>query len=146
MHLIDEVERQTKDMLQNGLIEESQSPWSSPIVLVRKKDGTVRFCVDYIRLNAVTHKYAHPLPRIDECLDKLGGANIFSTMDLTSGYFQVELDEIDREKTAFTTWIGLFQFSVLPMGLTNSPAIYQRLMNLVFNSLDWHYYFWMTLS
>ncbi|MES9902836.1 MAG: reverse transcriptase domain-containing protein [Sedimenticola sp.] len=137
IHLRDEVHKQTQNMLSDGIIEESKSPWSSPVVLAKKKDGSMRFCVDYRRLNSTTHKDAHPLPRIDDCLDALTGASVFTTLDCASGYWQVEVDEADREKTAFSTGSNLYQFRVMPFGLTNAPATFQRLMDLILCGLHW---------
>lgn len=104
-------------MLDSGVVSESSSPWAAPIVLVKKKDGTWRFCVDYQKLNALTHKDAFPLPRIEESLTCLKQSRWFSTLDLASGYWQVEVDPKDREKTAFTTPLGLYEFHRMPFGL-----------------------------
>lgn len=129
-------EEEIKRMLRLGVIEPSCSPWASPVVLVGKKDGSLRFCIDYRRLNAVTRKDSFPLPRIDDTLDALEGSCWFSTLDLASGYWQVEMDPENSEKTAFVTHGGLWQFTVLPMGLSNSGATFQRLMEMVFKGLD----------
>ena len=118
-------------MLQDGVIRPSTSPWSSLIVMVRKKDGAWRFCIDFRKLNDVTHKDAYPLPRIDETLESLSGSTLFTTLDLASGYWQVELEEADKEKTAFSTAEGHFEFNVMPFGLTNAPLSFQRLMSCV---------------
>ena len=104
----DESERQIADMLDKGIIREPTSPWSSPIILVKKKDGEMRFCIDYRKLNSVTIGQAHPLPRVDDILDSLGDAQYFSTLDLKSAYWQISVDENDRHKTAFVTQRGLF--------------------------------------
>lgn len=120
-----EVAKQLRDMQQNGVIQPSCSPWSSPVIMVRKKDGSHRFCVDYRQLNAVTKTDAFPLPRIDDLLDQLGGAKYFSTLDLASGFWQIQMQPESREKTAFTTPQGLYEFLVMPFGLTNAPAMFQ---------------------
>ncbi|CAF5019441.1 unnamed protein product, partial [Rotaria sp. Silwood1] len=109
----------------------STSPWSSPVVLVKKKDGTTRFCVDYRRLNQITTKDAFPLPRIDDIYDQLTKATYFTKFDFNAGYFQVPLDKADRPKTAFSTRDGHFQFKVLPQGLTNGPPTFQRIVNQI---------------
>eukprot|EP00731_Ephydatia_muelleri_P027503 Em0019g376a len=136
-HQREEVKELLDGMLERQVIEPSQGSWSSPVVLVKKKDGSTRFCVDFRQLNAVTKKDAQPLPRIDETLDVLGSAQWFSCLDLTSGYWQVEVAPEDREKTAFVTPYGLFQFRVMPFGLTNAPATFQRLMERVLAGLHW---------
>lgn len=119
----EEADTQIKDLLERGVIEPSSSPWASPIVLVKKKDGTTRFCIDYRKLNSVTVKDAFPLPRIDDTLDALAGAKWFSTMDLASGYWQVELENTAKEKSAFAVRSGLYQWKVMPFGLCNAPVL-----------------------
>ena len=124
-------------MLQKDIVERSSSPWASPIVLVKKKDGSTRFCVDYRKLNSITRKDAYPLPRIDDTLDTLHGSMWFTTLDLASGYWQVEVEKRNQHRTAFSTPNGLFEFKVMPFGLCNSPATFQRLMDLVLAGLQW---------
>ena len=130
-------EKEINKMLDQGTIEPSDSPWAAPIVLVAKKDGTTRFCVDYRKLNNVTRKDAFPLPRIDETLDTLSGTQWFSTLDMASGYYQIGMDDRDKCKTAFTTHMGLYQFRVMPFGLCGAPATFERVMELVLRGLRW---------
>ena len=136
LKLREEVERQKEKMLKDGIIEESSSPWCSPIVLAKKKDGSFRFCVDLRAVNSVTQSLPHPLPRVDDTLDSLAGARYFSTLDMASGYWQVELAEGDKEKTAFTTGRGLHQFRTMAFGLKNAGPTFQRLMELVLAGID----------
>ena len=129
LHLFDEVKNHLKEMLEVGAIRKSSSPWASAIVLVRKKDGSLRFCIDLCKLNARTIKDAYSLPRIDETLDCLGGATIFTSLDLRSGYWQVEMEEESKPLTAFTVGpLGFYECERMPFGLTNAPATFQRLM------------------
>ena len=125
------------EMLTGSQIEPSDSLWSSLVVLVTKKDGGTQFCVDYRLLNDATVKDAYPLPRIDDTLDMLAGKQWFSTLDLASGYWQVSLSQEARVKTAFATHSGLFQFKVMPFGLCNAPATFERLMDRVLQGLRW---------
>ena len=131
----EEIDEQINDMLDNGVISPSVSPWAAPVVLVKKSDGTMRFCVDYRKINMIKRKLNdnHPLPRISEALDALEGGSV----DLRSGYWQIEMDDESKEKTAFITHNGLFEFNVLPFGLCNSPATFQRLMTYALRGLEW---------
>jgi hypothetical protein len=123
----DEVQR----MLSLNVIEPTCSPWASPIVLVGKKDGSLRFCVDYRKLNDVTKPDKYPLPRCDDSLNSLHGKKFFSSFDLESGYWQIPMDEASKEATAFTSPAGSWQFRCMPFGLQNAPATFQRAMNMV---------------
>ena len=129
------VSQMIQQMLAQEVICPSHSPWASPIVLVQKKDGSLRFCVDYRRLNAVTKLDVFPLPRIDDSLDLLANSRYFTTLDLATGYWQVKMDSKSQEKTAFVTHDGLYEFRVMPFGLTNAPATFQRLMEGVLHGL-----------
>lgn len=131
------IQQEVNKMLSKGIIEPSSSPWASPVVLVKKKDGTWRFCVDYRHLNKITKKDVYPLPRIDDALDCLHGAKYFSSIDLRSGYWQIAVDEMDREKTAFITPDGLYQFKVMPFGLCNAPATFERMMDSLLLGFKW---------
>ena len=125
-------------MQAQGVVRPSSSPWASPVVLVPKKDRTARFCIDYRRLNAISRKDVYPLPRIEDILSTLGEAKYFSTLDLATRFWQIELDESSRCKSAFTTHRGLFEFVHMPFGLCNAPATFQRLMQVVLAGLEWN--------
>ena len=129
------------DMLKQGVIKPSTNAWASPVVLVPKKDGNLWFCVDYRRVNAITKKDVYPLPRIDDILDTLGQAHYFSTLDLASGYWQIEMDPATKDKSAFTTHAGLFEFERMSFGLCNAPATFQRLMQAVLAGMEWDFCF-----
>lgn len=129
----DEVEK----MMKYGIVRKSTSPWSSPVVLVLKKDGSKRFCVDYRKINKITKIDAYPLPLIDEIFDALGGAQYFSSIDAASGFWQIPMSQRDTEKTAFVTHSGIYEFTVMPFGLCNAPATYQRIMDEVLRGLLW---------
>ena len=118
---------------------ESHSPYAAPVVLVRKKDGSLRLCVDYRRLNLKTVGDAYPLPRIQESLDALVGAQYFSTLDLASGYHQISMDPRDQHKTAFTTPFGLYEYTRIPMGLASAPATFQRLMQVTMSDFAFQF-------
>ncbi|GBM53839.1 Retrovirus-related Pol polyprotein from transposon 297 [Araneus ventricosus] len=132
------IENEVQRMLKEDVIQPSDRPWSSPVVLVKKKNGEWRFCVNYRRLNKITKKDVYPLPRIDDALDCLAGAKIFSMMDLKSGCWKIEVDDKDREKTAFVTSDGLYEFKVMPFGLCNAPATFERMMDTVLRGLKWN--------
>ena len=136
-HMQKEMDEQIDNMLKKDVITPSKSPWASGIVLVKKKDGSKRFCIDYRRLNDVTIKDAYPLPRIDESLDQLAGPCRFSCLDMNSGYWQAELDPEDRQMTAFISRKGLFVFKVLPFGRCGAPATFERLVEIVLAGLHW---------
>ena len=126
-----------QDLLEKELLKPASGAWGSPVVLVRKKDDSWRFCIDNRCLNAVTQHGAYLLPRIDESLDALAGSRFFSTLNLVSGYWQVPLDPDAQEKSAFITRSGLWKWKVLPFGLTSAPATFQRLMEQVVMRLHW---------
>ena len=123
-------------MLAKNIIEPSDSPWSSQPVLVKKRDSTYRFCVDYRKLNGITRRDAYPLPHVDDCIDCLAGAQWFCTLDLSSGYWQIALDPIDRPKSDFSSPRGHYQFKIMPFGVTNGPATLEWLMELVLRGVS----------
>ena len=131
-----EVQNHLKELQSAGIIKPSKSPFASPIVVVRKKDGKIRLCVDYRKLNSRTERDAFPLPRIDESLDALGKAKYFTSLDLMAGYLQVQMAKEDQPKTAFTTPMGLFEYTRMPFGLMNAPATFQRLMTTIFGDMN----------
>ena len=124
-------------MLDKGIIRESTSPWSQPLVIVTKKDGSPRFCVNFRRLNSITKKQIFPMPRVDDVLDSLSDACYFTTLDLASGYWQIPMTPEDMEKTAFCTRKGNFEFRLMPMGLINASYTFQKMMQLVLSGLQW---------
>ena len=136
-HQREESRKVLQDMLDKNIIQPSSSPWASPVVLVKKKDGSLRFCVDFRKLNSLTRKDAYALPRIDDTLNSLAGSKWFTTLDLASGSWQVEICPEDKEKTAFCTQDGHFEFNVMPFGLCNAPATFQRLMDVVLAGVQW---------
>ena len=131
------IDRLLDEMQQQGVIQPCQSEWASNIVLVKKKDGSIRFCVDYRKLNSLTTKDAYPLPRVDICLNTLSGAAWYSTFDLRSGFHQVAMDPRDANKTTFVCHRGTYRFPKMPFGLCNAPATFQRLMDTVLSGLNY---------
>jgi len=125
------------EMLTTGVIEPSNSSWASPVCLVKKKDGTFRFCIDYRRVNAVSKKDAYPIPDIQDALDNLRGSRYFATIDLLSGYWQLGMTDRAKERSAFCTRRGLFHFTRMPFGLSGSPGSFCRLMSIVLRDLLW---------
>lgn len=127
-HDVEAVRQHLQELLDAGVIRESESPFSSPIVVVRKKNGQVRLCIDYRKLNLQTVKDAYALPRMDDTFTALSGSKWFSVLDLKSGYYQIEVDEVDKPKTAFVCPLGFWEFNRMPQGVTNAPSTFQRLM------------------
>ena len=138
--LVDEVRQHIQEMLDGGAIRPSQSPWCNAVVLVRKKDGSLRFCINFRRLNARTKKDAYPLPRMQESMESMVGARHFSCMDLKSGFWQVQMDEESRQYTAFTVGsMGMYEFLRMPYGLCNAPVTFQHLMQNCLGELNLTY-------
>uniref|UniRef100_A0A3B3CR12 Gypsy retrotransposon integrase-like protein 1 n=1 Tax=Oryzias melastigma TaxID=30732 RepID=A0A3B3CR12_ORYME len=133
---VDAVRTHLKDLLETGIIRESDSPFASPIVVVRKKDGGVRLCIDYRKLNLQTIKDAYALPKLEDTFTALSGSKWFSVMDLKSGYYQIEMEEEDKEKTAFVCPLGFWEFNRMPQGITNAPSTFQRLMEKCMGELN----------
>ena len=132
---VEAIAQHVDNMLEQGTIEPASSPWASNAVLVKKKDGTYRCCIDYRQLNSVTVRVAYPLPRIDSCLDAMSGAGWFSIIDLRSLYHQIYVAPEDSEKTAFICPRGMYKFKTMPFGLHNAGATFQRLMDVVMSGL-----------
>ncbi|GJR80179.1 putative reverse transcriptase domain-containing protein [Tanacetum coccineum] len=126
-----ELSEQLQELQDKGFIRPSHSPWGSPVLFVKKKDGIMRMCIDYRELNKLTIKNRYPLPRIDDLFDQLQGARYFSKIDLRESYHQLRVHEDDIPKTAFRTRYGHFEFTVMPFGLTNAPTVFMDLMNRV---------------
>ncbi|KAL4027931.1 hypothetical protein IC575_011121 [Cucumis melo] len=124
--------RYDSELLDKGFIRPSVSPWGAPVLFVKKKDGSMRLCIDYMELNKVTVKNRYPLPRINDLFDQLQGATVFSKIDLRSGYHQLRIKDEDIPKTAFRSRYGHYEFIVMSFGLTNAPAVFMDLMNRVF--------------
>ncbi len=132
---LDELKKQLEELIESGFIQPSKSPYGAPILFVKKKDGSMRMCVDYRALNGITVKNSYPLPRVDELFDRLQGSKVFSKIDLRSGYHQIRIHSEDVPKTAFRTRYGHYEFLVLPFGLTNAPATFMHLMHQIFRPL-----------
>ena len=128
--------QELKEMLEHGVIEQSKRDWAAPLVAVQKKDQTLRLCVDYRRLNTSLKSNAYSMPRVDELIDRVRSAKYVSTLDLTKGYWQVSVAESDREKTAFITPYGLFQFKRIPFRFKGAPAIFQRMVDKLLNGMS----------
>ena len=127
-----ELKAQLQELLDKGFIRPSVSPWGAAVLFVRKKDGSLRLCIDYRMLNQLTVKNKYPLPRVEDLFDQLQSASVFSKIDLRSGYHQLRIHDSDIQTTTFRTRYGHFEFVVMPFGLTNAPAAFMELMNQIF--------------
>jgi len=128
-----ELKKQLEELLDKQFVRPSVSPWGAPVLLVKKKDGTMRLCVDYLQLNKVTIRNKYPLPRIDDLMDQLVGACVFSKIDLRSGYHQIRVKSEDIPKTTFRTRYSHYEYLVMPFGVTNDPGVFMDYMNRVFH-------------
>ena len=128
-----ELKTQLQELLDKGFIRPSVSPWGAPVLFVKKKDGTLRMCINYQKINKVIVKNKYSLPRIEDLFDLLKGASVFSKIELRSGYYQLQVKEVDVSKPAFRTRYSHYEFLVIPFGLTNAPAAFMDLMNRVFH-------------
>jgi hypothetical protein len=124
-----------KYMLSNGIIRKSKSPWSSPCILVPKSDNTMRFCTDFRKVNAITKDDCYPIPRIDDCIDRIGKAKWMCKLDLLKGYWQIKLTDRAREISGFVTPDGHWEYLVMPFGMKNSAATFQRMINTVIQDI-----------
>ena len=129
-----ELKKQLEDLLEKKFVRPSVSPWGALVLLVKKKDGSMRLCIDYRQLNKVTIKNRYPLPRIDDLMDQLVGARVFSKIDLRSGYHQIKVKDEDMQKTAFRTRYGHYEYKVMPFGVTNAPGVFMEYMNRIFHA------------
>ena len=127
-----ELKKQLDELMEKKIIRPSTSPWGAPVLFVKKPDGSLRLCIDYRGLNAVTIKNKNPLPRINDLFEQLQGARVFSKIDLRTGYYQLKIREQDIEKTAFTSRYGLYECTIMSFGLTNTPAYFMGMRNKVF--------------
>ena len=133
----DVIKKEIENMLKLNIIRPSKSEWTAPVVLVKKKDGSIRFCVDFRKLNDATQKEIYPLPRINDTIDSLTGMKYFTTLDFISGYWQINIKESDRHKTAFNTKFGSYEFNRMPFGLSNAPYTFQRIMDIMLTGFKW---------
>jgi hypothetical protein len=136
----DQADKMVEEMLKDKIIRPSSSPYNSPIVMVTKKDGSLRFCVDFRKLNKVTKISKYPLTNPMSCFEKLNKAFYFTSLDLAAAYWTVPMNEEDKEKTAFTVRSGKFEFNVMPFGLTNAVATFCALMDKIFSGLQWDFF------